>query len=263
FDESDIVLNPTLNFSTSAEDNKFDVQSVLTHEIGHLLGLDHSAMASSVMVPFGVTSQLDQRTLASDDIAGVSEIYPTAPLPALGQIQGVVRSGGTGILGAHVVAVNSAGTALVSALTQPDGSYLLRFLPPGTYTVFAEPLDLPVMKDNLGNGFYGNTRTDFGTTYLGNVSTQAEAQILTVSAGTIMTADIDTLPKSVTGLNLTRPAFGIRVPRGVSGRLTLGGVDLSSGVVFTASNPAIFLGSPTFAGSISTVAPTSVQMDLF
>src|SRR5262245_8116184 len=147
FDESDIVFNPTLNFSTSAEDTKFDIQSVLTHEIGHLLGLDHSAMASSVMVPFGVTSQLDQRTLAYDDVAGVTEIYPKAPLPPVGQIQGVVRSGGTGILGAHVVAVNSAGTALVSALTQPDGSYLLRFLPPGTYTVFAEPLDLPVMKD--------------------------------------------------------------------------------------------------------------------
>src|SRR5215813_10522979 len=36
-DEADIIFNTTLNFSTSVEDNKFDIQSVLTHEIGHLL----------------------------------------------------------------------------------------------------------------------------------------------------------------------------------------------------------------------------------
>src|SRR5262249_43552537 len=30
-DEADIVFNPTLQFSTSAEENKFDIQSVLTH----------------------------------------------------------------------------------------------------------------------------------------------------------------------------------------------------------------------------------------
>src|SRR5207249_8148431 len=75
FDESDIAFNPAIEFSTSGESNKFDIQSVLTHEIGHFLGLDHSALVSSVMVPFGVPSQLDQRTLAYDDIAGVMEMY--------------------------------------------------------------------------------------------------------------------------------------------------------------------------------------------
>jgi Matrixin/IPT/TIG domain len=262
-DEADIAFNTALDFSTSAEQNKFDIQSVLTHEIGHLLGLDHSAMVSSVMVPFGTTSQLDQQTLAYDDIAGITELYPKpSTTVSVGQVRGVVRSGGTPVLGAHVVAVSNAGTALVSTLSQPDGSYTLRFLPEGTYKVFAEPLDLPVTKDNIGGGFYANTRTDFGTTYFGNVSTQTDAPPIALSAGAISTADIDTLPKSSTGLNLTRPAFGIRVARGVAGTLTTGGEDITSGVAFTTSSSGIVLGSPTFGGSISSAASTSAQMNV-
>jgi hypothetical protein len=262
-DEADIAFNAALDFSTSAEQNKFDIQSVLTHEIGHLLGLDHSAMVSSVMVPFGVTSQLDQQTLAYDDIAGITELYPKpSTTVSVGQIRGVVRSGGTPVLGAHVVAVSNAGTALVSTLSQPDGSYTLRFLPEGTYKVFAEPLDLPVSKDNIGGGFYANARTDFGTTYFGNVSTQTDARPIALSAGAISTADIDTLPKSSTGLNLTRPAFGIRVARGVAGTLTIGGEDITSGVAFTTSSSGIVLGAPTFGGSISSAASTSAQMNV-
>ena len=118
-DEADILFNPALDFSTSAEAGKFDVQSIITHEIGHFLGLDHSAMVSSVMVPFGVVSQLDQRTLAYDDIAGINEIYPKATAPT-GLIQGTIRSGLSTVFGANVVAVDSSGTALVATLTSFD-----------------------------------------------------------------------------------------------------------------------------------------------
>src|SRR5439155_27339100 len=111
FDEADIAFNPAIDFSTSGENNKFDIQSVLTDEIGHLLGLDHSALVSSVMVPFGVLSQLDQRTLAYDDVAGIMEIYGTAS--GTGQIRGTIEAAGTPVFGALVVAVNSDGTSLV------------------------------------------------------------------------------------------------------------------------------------------------------
>src|SRR5262249_46962946 len=172
-EEADIIFNTALEFSTSAEEGKFDIQSVLTHEIGHLLGLDHSALLSSVMVPFGIVSQLDQRSLAYDDIAGVAEIYPNpAGTPPVGQIRGTIRSGTSVVFGAHVIAVDAEGTAIVSTLSQPNGSYILRFLPPGDYRVLAEPLDLPVTRDNIGGGstgFYGTIRTDFGSTYFGDV----------------------------------------------------------------------------------------------
>jgi hypothetical protein len=277
FDESDIIFNPALDFSTSGEDNKFDIQSVLTHEIGHMLGLDHSALVSSVMVPFAAPSQLDQRTLAYDDIAAITEIYPKAgALPPSGQIQGVIRSGTAVVFGANVVAVDSEGTALVSTLSQPDGSYSLRFLPPGSYRVFAEPLDLPVTRDNIGGGsagFYSNIRTDFGTTYFPNVSNQAQARTVTVAAGGSAIADIQTLPKSPTGLNLTRPGFAARIPRGSRGTLRIGGEDITDGVTFSASSMGLVLGTPSgpcsssvttncFGGRISSVASTSATMDL-
>ena len=268
FDESDIAFNPTLDFSTTGESNKFDIQSVLTHEIGHLLGLDHSALVSSVMVPFGVPAQLDQRTLAYDDIAGVMEIYPNpSAMPPTGQIRGTIQSGTNPLFGAHVVAVDSTGTAVASTLSQLDGSYVLRFLPPDLYRVAAEPLDGPVTPQNIGggtNGFYSTSNTNFGTTYFGNVSTLVEATPVDVGPDHDASADIHVFPASASGLNLTRPAFGIRIPRGRTTTLTstIGGVDISSGVVFTASNPGIQFGSFTFGGRVSSTAPSSVSVPL-
>ena len=266
FDEADIAFNPALAFSTSAETGKFDIQSVLTHEIGHFLGLDHSALISSVMVPFGVPSQLDQRTLAYDDIAGVMEIYPNlSATPPTGQIQGTIQSSGDGVFGAHVIAIGSSGTAVSSTLSQKDGSYTLQFLPPDTYRIAVEPLDGPVTVQNIGgtNGFYGSSNTNFGTTYSGNVSTLTEAALVDVAPGQTATADIKILPASTSGLNLTRPAFGIRIPAGqtaLSG--VIGGVDLSSGVVFSASDPSIQFGAITFGGPISSTAPSSVSVPI-
>lgn len=267
FDEADIAFNTSLAFSTSGEEGRYDIQSVLTHEIGHFLGLDHSALLSSVMVPFGVPAQLDQRTLSYDDIAGVTEIYPnpssTAPT---GQIQGVIRDGTSGVFGAHVVAVSQDGTPLVATLSRSDGSYRIPFLPPGDYRVYAEPLDLPVGVENIGggtNGWYGTARTDFGTTYFGNVSTLSDAAVVRVTAGTVATADIQTLPVSATGLNATRPFLAARIERGSDITLQIGGQDITPGISITTSNPELVLGLPTFGGRISSTATTSATVELF
>src|SRR5439155_24031483 len=105
------------------------------------------------MVPFGVPSQLDQRTLAYDDVAGIMEIYGTAS--GTGQIRGTIQADGTPVFGAHVVAVNSGGTPIVSTLSQRDGSYVLSSLPPDTYRVYAEALDGTMTRLNLRGGSNG------------------------------------------------------------------------------------------------------------
>jgi len=263
FDESDIVLSQAFTYSTSAEANKFDIQGVVTHEIGHVLGLDHSGLVSSVMVPFAAVAQLDQRTLAYDDIAGAVEIYPrSSALQPVGAIRGTLLAGTIPVFGANIVALDANGTVLVGTLTQPDGSYALRYLPPGTYRIFAEPLDLPITPQNISASFYRNIKTDFGTTYFGGGSTLAEAQPIDVGAGATAVANFQVLPANSTGLNLTRPGFANRVPRGGFGTLSLSGEDLTPGTVFSTSNSGLVIGTPSYGGRISSVGSTSATMSL-
>ena len=54
-----------------------DLEAVLTHEVGHFLGLAHSAVSAATMRSIGyVPGTVGLRTLADDDIAGVCSIYP-------------------------------------------------------------------------------------------------------------------------------------------------------------------------------------------
>jgi hypothetical protein len=77
--DADIELNSFDNvFSTSDDVVATDLQAVLTHEVGHFLGLDHSTFENATMQANYDLSNLGARTLSSDDIAGVCSIY--APL---------------------------------------------------------------------------------------------------------------------------------------------------------------------------------------
>src|SRR2546427_13999 len=73
------AFNPREHFSptTPPLSGHFDVQPTATHEIGHLLGLDHSGIANAIMYPFGDTTSTGQsRPLAIDDTVGVAFLYP-------------------------------------------------------------------------------------------------------------------------------------------------------------------------------------------
>src|SRR5262245_49629780 len=191
--EADILFNSSQPWTTSGEPGRFDMQTIITHEVGHFLGLDHTALISSVMFPFGSQGQVDQRTLAYDDVAAATEIYPGL-VPLTGQIRGAVRSGVGPVSGAHVVAVDASGTPLVSTLSAADGTYVLRFLPPGDYRIYAEPLDLPVAVSNISAA--AGARTDFGTTYLGNTTDAATSFVTQIAdASLVSVLDILVAPK--------------------------------------------------------------------
>ena len=53
----------------------FDIESVALHELGHLLGLDHSTVPGTVMWPT-ITSNFTLRSLQPDDLAGIRSLYP-------------------------------------------------------------------------------------------------------------------------------------------------------------------------------------------
>lgn len=144
--DADIIFDPTVNFSTDSTTpaSQYDLQTVATHEVGHMLGLDHSTILSATMFPRVGPGVSAPRVLSSDDIAGVSSIYPNASYLTKGSISGTVRlTSNASVYGAIVVAVDSNGQPAAHGLTDPRGYYTIYGLNPGNYTIFAEPMDLP------------------------------------------------------------------------------------------------------------------------
>ncbi|MCX5757444.1 MAG: matrixin family metalloprotease, partial [Candidatus Hydrogenedentes bacterium] len=111
----------------------------MVHELGHALGLQHSLTSATMSTDY-TRATTRGRTLATDDMVALSLLYP-APgfLSSTGAISGRVAMAGQGVHLASVVALPPSGTP-VSALTNPDGSYLLQGLPVGPYYVYVHPL---------------------------------------------------------------------------------------------------------------------------
>ena len=78
--DADIEINNTgiATFSTTDVQGEIeiDVQNTVTHEIGHLVGLDHVQDGEATMYLTAPRGETQKRSLESDDIAGICAIYP-------------------------------------------------------------------------------------------------------------------------------------------------------------------------------------------
>ena len=80
--DADIEFNAVeFNLSTDprgARPREYDIQNTLTHEIGHLLGMEHSADREATMFASATEQERSKRDLATDDVNGLCAIYPNS-----------------------------------------------------------------------------------------------------------------------------------------------------------------------------------------
>jgi len=204
--DADIYFNPSDSrtaFATpqalAATPTAYDLESVLTHELGHFLGFSHSAVWSAIMFPFAPapgtfsgmrpTTQQPDAPLGDDDRTGLRVLYPDpADTVHVGSIVGRIvpanalalpasPPGVTGIFGAQVVAMDAASGAVIGAVlggwscaapgpAQFDGNYQIDGLAVGhSYSVYAEALNGAVDPSQYNNAIVSlcrNTVSDPG-----------------------------------------------------------------------------------------------------
>src|SRR6267154_3710150 len=152
--EADIALNPNELFSSDGTSGTYDLESTFAHEVGHLLGLEHSAVIGATMQPRQAQNGLyglpafTQRTLAADDAAGARALYGSQA--GMGSISGrliatSVAGSSKPIFGAHVFAEDAlTGRLIAGSVTLASGEYRIDALAPGRYRLIGQSLDGPV-----------------------------------------------------------------------------------------------------------------------
>lgn len=227
--DADVLFNgKNFGFTTSGEVGKFDIQDVAAHELGHLLGLDHSGVCGATMFPYVDPSVILHRSLALDDQRGMRHLYPTT---SFARIAGrIVRQGGEDpVAGAHVAARDGDGHIAAAILADANGNFVLQGLDSGSYEVIVDPLDQPVSSSNLGGGQV--IVTNFESKVLGTISATVgqEVSIGTHSVG----GDV--------AIQMGRVAddYPLRAVRGAVNDMVVRGTGLVAGSSLTSSDPGI------------------------
>lgn len=234
--EADIQIDP------QAVRGKYNLQLLVEHEVGHLLGLDHSAVISSVMYPFvgfGANVALD-----SDDRIGIAAVYPRVDPNAGATMMGQVTGNDGGVFAAQVVAVNASGEPVATSLTKANGEFVLTGLPSGDYRVYAEPLDGPVNAANLSGVWreakvtsfptnfaaVGRMHVDAGKVY-GNVNVDGAGAPVTLNP-----KSIGAFPEGSASMSLNSSMVSLKP--GDTTNLAIGGDGFTSGMTkFEVLNP--------------------------
>lgn len=165
--DADILFNGgQYTFSTDGTTGTFDVQDVLSHEIGHLIGLDHSPQISGTLWPYVSTAQWLHRSLTTDDRSGAIALAPSGTQSRLtGTIK---RSSDNSVVSSAIVSAISAadGRLIGMTATTSTGAFTMRGVPAGSYWVHVTPLEGGMTSGNLtGNA---TVQTDFTAGFYGS-----------------------------------------------------------------------------------------------
>ena len=253
--EADVCINPhpkteegaDLQFSTDGSPGTYDLEATFTHEIGHLLGLDHSSVLASTMQSrqafngtFGLPA-LTERTLSEDDRQRVRSLYGSKQ--RLGRIEGRLIDNRLANTSSPLEAVNiwaesvATGRVIISDVTSEDGSYELDGLAPGQYRVVAAPRDEGTKDAQRFRGFEVSgsvaVKADLPTTLNYNlVPPQASIPVL--------------IPRFI-GLNAELSTVALPIEAGKKIKLYVGGdgIDQVPGTSITVSSPFFVVDAAT------------------
>jgi len=188
--DADIFFNGRkFDFSFDGTPSTFDVQDVLTHEVGHLLGLDHSPVHSGTMWPYVVPNQDLHRSLHADDRSAAIDAAREGGIITLkGRIH---HQDGSPVSGAGVGVVRrSDGQLAATALTTSSGGWRVRGIPQGDYSVYCFPIEGRMNPNNFTSE--GAVDLDFGCSFYGGWPTPSQFSVSpgeTLDIGTMNAAD--------------------------------------------------------------------------
>ncbi len=78
-DDADVYTNTKIDMTSSREPDgcsgEYDIDGIMVHEVGHVIGLGHSTVTGATMYPSVSSCNFNNRTLEADDIAGKNALY--------------------------------------------------------------------------------------------------------------------------------------------------------------------------------------------
>jgi hypothetical protein len=75
----DIQVNSDAAWGMQGEPLRYDLEAAITHEVGHVLGIEHSPFAEATMYASHGRGETWRRELADDDRAAAAFLYPARP----------------------------------------------------------------------------------------------------------------------------------------------------------------------------------------
>ena len=175
------------------------IENVVTHEVGHFIGLDHASNARASLYFQSGPGLINSISLEDDDRAAIIADYPSPDHAnlRLGKVQGLVDNGTAPQFGVEVLLLDlAAGRNVVGGITEGSpgpftpGSFEINGVPPGNYAVLCWPTN----RNTLG-AYYSTAFISFFPVIRGvAVGTAGAPTLLKVAPGA-----------TVSGVNVSVP----------------------------------------------------------